>query len=140
MGNELSTGIMDLSDCDISIDGLPVGGFIGDSAVEIEWDGPIYNTDTGPGGDHHRATSNNRGGKFKFNISQTAIKFRGILDGICRKHEAGLGGSHTIQVRSRKTGETYVGYQSYPTDRPNAAFGNSAHTLTYTFATPNLVR
>lgn len=136
----LSTGIMNLTQCDVTINGLPIGGAGEGDFVVIEWSAPIYNFKTGAGGDDHRATSNDQGAAIKIKVAQTSVAFVTALDAILRRHEQGLGGSETIVVRNRGTGKTYSCFLCYPTDRPNESFGNTVADLEYAFRSPNVQR
>ena len=75
-------GTMDLAQCSVTIDGLPIDGFGDGDAVTIEYNAPIYNTTVGADGGYHRANSNDQGGSITFNLMQTSTVSRRLLEGI----------------------------------------------------------
>lgn len=133
-------GTMDLAQCAIDIDGFPITGFGDGDAVTIDYNAPIYNTTVGADGDYHRAASNDQGGSITFNIMQTSTTSRAYLDGLLRRHELGEAPTHTISVRSLRTGEVVVLTQCYPEDRPSITFGAEASAREYMFRSPNIQR
>lgn len=133
-------GTHSLKDVIVTIDGAQIDGAGDGDFVSVEYNAPIYNTTIAADGDSHRSLTNDKSGTITIQIMQTSARARRILEGVLRRHELGLGGTHTISITALATGEQIVGTQAYPEERPTYAFGADSQARDYQFRAPNIER
>lgn len=125
----------------VAIDGaiLP-SGFADGDAVRVEFNADIYTDAVGSDGDLHQAASADKTGRVTIRAKNTSLALRLLLDGILRRHEAGISTPHTIVVRMDSTGEVYTCTGCRPTTRPVGAFNTEVSDREYVFRAAQIIK
>lgn len=127
-------GNADLATLLVTFDGvaLPRGYAEGD-ALSIEYNADVYNDTVGPDGDLHRARSLDKTGTLTIRAKNTSIALRAFLDGVLRRHDAGVTAASLVRVTMLSTGESYTLSGVFPKTRPTITFTNEPTDREYAF-------